>query len=99
MVRRFFFFRSFTQNQRTAMSMLETIQEKIAHLPDDAQGELLSFLEYLEEKFATPTVSDEEYQKLLEAELNRRLEALRRGDSVLFTSEEVDEHLNRHFGW
>ncbi len=81
------------------MSTLETIQEKIAHLPDDAQGELLSFLEYLEEKFATPTVSDEEYQKLLEAELLRRVESLRSGKSARFTSDEVDEYLNRQFGW
>lgn len=75
------------------MSTLETIQERLAYLPDDAQSELLSFLEYLEEKFATPTVSDEEYQKLLEAELSRRVESLRKGESARFTSEEVDEHL------
>lgn len=82
-----------------AMSTLETIQEKIAQLPEDAQDELLMFVEYLEEKFATPSVSDEEYQKLLEAELLRRVEALRNGESKRYTAEESDAIIKERFGW
>lgn len=81
------------------MSTLETIQEKIAHLPEDAQDELLMFVEFLEEKFAVPTVSDEDYRKLLEAELLRRVEALRSGKSARFTAEESDAFIKERFGW
>lgn len=81
------------------MSTLETIQEKIAHLPEDAQDELLMFVEFLEEKFSTPSVGDDEYQKLLEAELLRRVESLRSGESKRYTSEEADAYLKEKFGW
>ena len=81
------------------MSTLESIQEKIARLPADAQDELLMFVDYLEEKFSTPSVSDEEYQKLLEAELSRRVEALRIGRSKRYTAEEVDTYMKVKFGW
>lgn len=57
------------------------------------------FVEYLEEKFVTPSVSDEEYQKLLEAELRRRVEALRSGESKRYTAKETDASLKEKFGW
>lgn len=81
------------------MSTLESIQEKIVRLPADAQDELLMFVDYLEEKFSTPSVSDEEYQKLLEAELSRRVEALQSGKSKRYTEEEVDTYMKVKFGW